>query len=90
MKAWIWDANVGFNNVLNDPKKYGFSDITSYGKTGDFWANSFHPSSASISCPGCSVSLRQLIVSAFISAAGKAHHIWAQDVAAVLKNTVWL
>ena len=22
VKAYIWDANVGFNNVLNDPKKY--------------------------------------------------------------------
>ncbi|KAM5537864.1 hypothetical protein V8D89_008340 [Ganoderma adspersum] len=62
VKAHIWDANVGFNNVLNDPKKYGFKNVTA---VGDFWANDFHPSS-------------------------KAHHIWAQDVATVLKGTVWL
>ena len=90
MKAYIWDANVGFNNVLNDPKKYGFKNVTAIG---DFWANSFHPSSASISFPRFSAFCSRLIEYSLLRSAfcaGKAHHIWAQDVAAVLKNTIWL
>ena len=88
MKAYIWDANVGFNNVLNDPRKYGFKNVTAIG---DFWANSFHPSSASISFPlFLCVLLGADRVFHVAFCAGKAHHIWAQDVAAVLKNTIWL
>ncbi len=45
----VWDSNTAFDVVLDDPTKYGFVDATSYGKTGDFWANNFHPSSASTS-----------------------------------------
>ncbi|KAM5537865.1 hypothetical protein V8D89_008341 [Ganoderma adspersum] len=41
----VWDSNSAFNVVLDDPTKYGFVDNTSFGQTGDFWANDFHPSS---------------------------------------------
>ena len=45
----VWESNSAFNVVLHDPTKYGFVDNTSFGQTGDFWANDFHPSSASTS-----------------------------------------
>ncbi|CDO77590.1 Carbohydrate Esterase Family 16 protein [Trametes cinnabarina] len=64
VKTWLWDSNAAFTTVLNNPTAYGFVDATSYGNTGDFWGNNYHPSSA-------------------------AHDIWARDVAAVLKGTVW-
>ncbi|KAJ3482364.1 hypothetical protein NLI96_g7024 [Meripilus lineatus] len=35
-----------FGTVLDNPTKYGFVDATSYGGTGDFWGNNYHPSSA--------------------------------------------
>ena len=44
VNAYIWDANVGFNNILNDFQKYGFTDITHFGDAlNDFWGNDFHP-----------------------------------------------
>ncbi|PIL33756.1 hypothetical protein GSI_04381 [Ganoderma sinense ZZ0214-1] len=64
VRQFVWDSNSAFNVVLDNPTKYGFVDATSYGQTGDFWANDFHPSS-------------------------NAHNIWAQDVAALLNNTIW-
>ncbi|KIP09018.1 carbohydrate esterase family 16 protein [Phlebiopsis gigantea 11061_1 CR5-6] len=63
-KTWLWDSNTAFSIVLDDPTAYGFIDNTSYGNTGDFWGNNYHPSSA-------------------------AQELWAQDVAAVLTNTIW-
>ncbi|KAF7320593.1 CBM1 domain-containing protein [Mycena chlorophos] len=46
VKTWIWDAYTVFTNILADPTAYGFVDATSYGNTGDFWANNFHPGPA--------------------------------------------
>ncbi len=89
MKAYFWDANTAFHQVLDDPKKYGFTNITGYGKTGDLWGNSFHPSSASMSRVVCN-SLLADHISPFTSNAGQAHHLWAKEVAAVLNGTVWL
>ena len=48
-KVYLWDANTAFHQVLDDPKKYGFTNITGYGKASDLWGNSFHPSSTSTS-----------------------------------------
>ena len=53
VKHHVWDSNTAFSVVLDDPTKYGFVDATSFGQTGDFWANDFHPSSASISLAFC-------------------------------------
>jgi len=44
--TWLWDSNAAFTTVLNSPRTYGFVDATSYGNTGDFWGNNYHPSSA--------------------------------------------
>ncbi|KAA1470460.1 hypothetical protein DENSPDRAFT_775132 [Dentipellis sp. KUC8613] len=46
VKTWLWDSNTAFSQVLNNPATYGFVDNTSYGGTGDFWGNNYHPSSA--------------------------------------------
>ncbi|TFY55804.1 hypothetical protein EVG20_g9187 [Dentipellis fragilis] len=46
VKTWLWDSNTAFTQVLNNPATYGFVDNTSYGGTGDFWGNNYHPSSA--------------------------------------------
>nr|VWO99144.1 Plp [Ganoderma boninense] len=64
-KTYLWDANTAFHQVLDNPKKYGFTNITGYGQPGDLWGNSFHPSS-------------------------QAHHLWANEIAALLNGTVWL
>ncbi|KAI0343567.1 hypothetical protein BDW22DRAFT_1344558 [Trametopsis cervina] len=45
-QTWLFDSNAAFTTVLNNPTKYGFVDATSYGNTGDFWGNNYHPSSA--------------------------------------------
>ncbi|KAI0684841.1 hypothetical protein BC835DRAFT_590621 [Cytidiella melzeri] len=45
-KTWVWDSNAAFTTVLNSPTTYGFVDNTSYGNTGDFWGNNYHPSAA--------------------------------------------
>jgi len=45
-RTWLWNSNAAFTTVLDSPTKYGFKDATSYGKTGDFWGNNYHPSSA--------------------------------------------
>ncbi|EIN06932.1 hypothetical protein PUNSTDRAFT_145192 [Punctularia strigosozonata HHB-11173 SS5] len=44
--TWIYDANTAFTTILDSPTTYGFVDATSYGNTGDFWGNNYHPSSA--------------------------------------------
>jgi len=64
VKTWIWDSNAEFTTILNNPTAYGFKDATSYGATGDFWGNNYHPSQA-------------------------AHQIFAQQIANLLKGTVW-
>ncbi|KAK7691966.1 hypothetical protein QCA50_005371 [Cerrena zonata] len=46
VQTWIWDSNTAFGAILDDPKGNGFVDATSYGNTGDFWGNNYHPSSA--------------------------------------------
>ncbi|THH32443.1 hypothetical protein EUX98_g1717 [Antrodiella citrinella] len=46
VQTWVFDANSAFTVVLNDPQAYGFVDNTSFGNTGDFWGNNYHPSSA--------------------------------------------
>lgn len=46
VQTWLWDSNAAFTTVLNNPTAYGFVDNTSYGSTGDFWGNNYHPSSA--------------------------------------------
>ncbi|KAF7351493.1 Carbohydrate esterase family 16 [Mycena sanguinolenta] len=43
--TWVWDAYTAFNIILESPQKYGFVDNSSYGEPGDFWANTYHPSS---------------------------------------------
>jgi len=45
VQTWLWDSNAAFTTVLNNPTAYGFVDATSYGNTGDFWGNNYHPSS---------------------------------------------
>lgn len=64
----VWDSNSAFNVVLDDPTKYGFVDNTSFGQTGDFWANDFHPSSASTSQTFLSLFARQLMHVCFFAA----------------------
>ncbi|KAJ7511186.1 hypothetical protein B0H11DRAFT_2386824, partial [Mycena galericulata] len=44
--TWFWDANTAFTTILNSPTTYGFVDAVSYGNTGDFWANNYHPGPA--------------------------------------------
>ncbi|KAF7346805.1 Carbohydrate esterase family 16 protein [Mycena sanguinolenta] len=41
--TWLWDSNTAFTTILNNPTKYGFVDAVSYGNTGDFWGNNYHP-----------------------------------------------
>ncbi|KAJ7744890.1 hypothetical protein B0H16DRAFT_1663994 [Mycena metata] len=43
--TWLWDANTEFNTILNNPTQFGFVDAVSFGNTGDFWGNNYHPSS---------------------------------------------
>ncbi|KAK6992965.1 family 16 carbohydrate esterase [Favolaschia claudopus] len=46
VKTWTWDSYTLFNRILDSPRKYGFNDnVTSHGEQGDFWGNSYHPSS---------------------------------------------
>ncbi|KAK7058179.1 carbohydrate esterase family 16 protein [Favolaschia claudopus] len=44
--TWTWDSNAAFTTILNSPTQYGFVDAVSYGNTGDFWGNNYHPASA--------------------------------------------
>ncbi|KAI1790389.1 fungal cellulose binding domain-containing protein [Ganoderma leucocontextum] len=44
-KTWLWDSNGAMNNILDNYKKYGFTNITAWGGPGDFWGNNFHPCS---------------------------------------------
>jgi len=46
VSTWLFDSNTAFSTVLNSPTTYGFVDATSYGNTGDFWGNNYHPSAA--------------------------------------------
>jgi phospholipase/lecithinase/hemolysin len=46
VSTWLYDSNSAFTTILNSPTQYGFVDATSYGSTGDFWGNNYHPSSA--------------------------------------------
>ncbi|KAJ7624134.1 hypothetical protein B0H17DRAFT_963972 [Mycena rosella] len=41
--TWLWDANAAFTTILNTPTQYGFVDAVSFGNTGDFWGNNYHP-----------------------------------------------
>jgi len=45
VRTRVWDSYKVFDTILNDPSKYGFVDSVSYGATGDFWGNNYHPSS---------------------------------------------
>ena len=89
MKTHLWDANTAFHQVLDNPKKYGFTNITGYGQPGDLWGNSFHPSSALTSLE-FRVSLYADRVADLTYDAGQAHHLWAKEIAALLNGTVWL
>lgn len=44
--TYLYDSNAGFTKILNSPSQYGFVDATSYGNSGSFWGNNYHPSSA--------------------------------------------
>ncbi|KAJ6582626.1 hypothetical protein DFH09DRAFT_1145651 [Mycena vulgaris] len=44
--TWTWDANAAFTSILNAPTQFGFVDAVSFGNTGDFWGNNYHPSAA--------------------------------------------
>ncbi|KAJ7105192.1 hypothetical protein C8R44DRAFT_834466 [Mycena epipterygia] len=44
--TWLWDANTAFTTILNAPTQFGFVDAVSFGNTGDFWGNNYHPSTA--------------------------------------------
>jgi phospholipase/lecithinase/hemolysin len=45
VSTWWYDSNTAFTTILDNPTQYGFVDATSYGSTGDFWGNNYHPSS---------------------------------------------
>ena len=49
VKTWVWHSNGEFDTILDNYKTYGFTSITTYGGSGDFWGNNYHPSSASFS-----------------------------------------
>ncbi|KAJ6534176.1 hypothetical protein B0H19DRAFT_1185452 [Mycena capillaripes] len=44
--TWLWDSNAAFTTILNAPTQFGFVDAVSFGNTGDFWGNNYHPSAA--------------------------------------------
>ncbi|KAJ6468521.1 hypothetical protein C8R47DRAFT_805640 [Mycena vitilis] len=44
--TWLWDSNAAFTTILNAPTQFGFVDAVSYGNTGDFWGNNYHPATA--------------------------------------------
>ncbi|KAJ7641128.1 hypothetical protein FB45DRAFT_899494 [Roridomyces roridus] len=46
VKTWTWDAWTEFSTILNSPTTYGFVDAVSFGNTGDFWGNNYHPGPA--------------------------------------------
>lgn len=46
VNSWLFDSYTAFSTVLASPTTYGFVDNSSYGNTGDFWGNNYHPSSA--------------------------------------------
>ncbi|KAF7326792.1 CBM1 domain-containing protein [Mycena sanguinolenta] len=46
VSTWLWDSNSVFTTILSNLKAYGFVDAVSYGNTGDFWGNNFHPGQA--------------------------------------------
>ncbi|KAF8148147.1 hypothetical protein K438DRAFT_1779741 [Mycena galopus ATCC 62051] len=46
VKTWLWDSNAVFTQILSNPTEYGFVDAVSFGNTGDFWGNNFHPGQA--------------------------------------------
>jgi phospholipase/lecithinase/hemolysin len=54
--TYLFDANTLFNTVLDNATAYGFVDNTSYGNTGDFWGNNYHPSPAMQTIIGQNVS----------------------------------
>ncbi|KAJ7053048.1 hypothetical protein C8F01DRAFT_1375591 [Mycena amicta] len=44
--TWLWDSNAAFTTILNSPQQFGFVDAVSFGNTGDFWGNNYHPGAA--------------------------------------------
>ncbi|OCB85840.1 hypothetical protein A7U60_g7194 [Sanghuangporus baumii] len=52
----VWDSNTAFTVILDNPTSFGFVDATSYGGTGSFWGNDYHPSSAANTIFGQNVS----------------------------------
>ncbi|KAJ7208640.1 hypothetical protein GGX14DRAFT_551302 [Mycena pura] len=44
--TWVWDSNTVFTTILSAPTQFGFVDAVSFGNTGDFWGNNFHPGPA--------------------------------------------
>lgn len=46
VKTWLYDSDKTFNKILDAPTTYGFKDATSYGQTGSFWNNDYHPGAA--------------------------------------------
>ncbi|KAF6748731.1 fungal cellulose binding domain-containing protein [Ephemerocybe angulata] len=46
VKTYIYDSVAQYNEILDNPTKYGFKDALSYGPDPDeFWGNDYHPSS---------------------------------------------
>ncbi|KAJ6577545.1 hypothetical protein B0H19DRAFT_1020038 [Mycena capillaripes] len=43
--TWVWDSYTTFTKILDAPTQFGFVDNSSFGEPGDFWGNSYHPSS---------------------------------------------
>jgi phospholipase/lecithinase/hemolysin len=37
VSTYLFDAHSAFTTILNNPSKYGFTSVTAYGQTGDFW-----------------------------------------------------
>ncbi|KAL5512574.1 hypothetical protein ACEPAG_3227 [Sanghuangporus baumii] len=56
VQTWVWDSNTAFTVILDNPTAFGFIDATSYGGTGSFWGNDYHPSSAAHTIFGHNVS----------------------------------
>ncbi|KAJ7166386.1 hypothetical protein C8R43DRAFT_985757 [Mycena crocata] len=46
VEIWLWDSNSVFTTILNAPTQFGFVDAVSFGNTGNFWGNNFHPGQA--------------------------------------------
>lgn len=80
----MWDSYAAFTPILDNPTAYGFNDATSYGQSGDFWGNNYHPSSKShwILFAGCYCADTRIT--------GDAHKIFARQIGqTTLAGTIW-